>query len=226
MGRKIILSLLWIGFITYVLLLAPLDQPGTLRYIQKLLTLDWEGINPVVITLFSLMGVWPMVYACLMFLDSRTQNISAWPAFLAANGAGAIGMLPYLILRESGREFQGQKGVLLKVLDSRSSGVLLGLSTVGLLTYAWLVGDWGDFVRQWHSDRFIHAMSLDFCLLCLIFPSLLGDDMARRGLTDSRVFWAVALIPLLGPLVYLCLRPPIPEHTLKWHLAPSFEDKE
>jgi hypothetical protein len=33
--------------------------------------------------------------------------------------------------------------------------------------------------------------------------------MARRGLDDRRIFWAVALVPLLGPLVYLVLRPAI-----------------
>ena len=219
MGRKIVLWLLWVGFITYVLLLAPLDQPGTLTYIQKLVTFQWVGINPVVIVLFSLMGVWPMVYACFMFLDSRMQAISAWPAFLASNGAGAIGMLPYLILREPSQNFHGPKGILLKVLDSRASGAFLSLGTIGLLIYAWLAGDWSDFIRQWHSDRFIHAMSLDFCLFCLVFPSLLGDDMARRGLKDSRIFWAVALVPLLGPLVYLCLRPPVPESTAEVALS-------
>ncbi|MEG4349046.1 hypothetical protein QUA74_04800 [Microcoleus sp. LAD1_D3] len=35
--------------------------------------------------------------------------------------------------------------------------------------------------------------------------------MARRGLSDDRIFWAVSIVPLLGPLVYLCLRPPLPE---------------
>jgi uncharacterized protein involved in exopolysaccharide biosynthesis len=35
--------------------------------------------------------------------------------------------------------------------------------------------------------------------------------MARRGLRDSRIFWAVALVPLVGAIAYLCLRPPIPE---------------
>ena len=47
--------------------------------------------------------------------------------------------------------------------------------------------------------------------MAVIFPSLLGDDMARCGLSDDRIFWAVSLVPLLGPLVYLCLRPPLPE---------------
>lgn len=39
----------------------------------------------------------------------------------------------------------------------------------------------------------------------------LFDDMARRGIKDIRIFWVVALFPLLGPLIYLCLRPSLPE---------------
>jgi hypothetical protein len=52
-------------------------------------------------------------------------------------------------------------------------------------------------------------MSLDFCLLCLSFPALLGDDMARRNLQNQQLFWITALIPLFGPLIYLCVRPPL-----------------
>jgi hypothetical protein len=53
--------------------------------------------------------------------------------------------------------------------------------------------------------------------MCLIFPitSLFDDDMVRRGIKDKRIFWAVALVPLFGPLVYLCLRPSLPETSLK-----------
>jgi len=211
---KFILWLVWVGFIAYTLLLAPLDQPGTLILIEKLVRLQLAGINPYVVTLFSLMGVWPIVYACLMFIDERMQDISAWPSFLASNGSGVIGMIPYLLLRESNQEFSGQKDFWLERLDSRQTGIVLSLITAGLLAYAMLAGDWGDFVRQWHSSRFIHLMSWDFCLMWLVFPSLLGDDMARRGLQDYRIFWAVALVPLLGALAYLCLRPPLPESSI------------
>jgi len=71
-------------------------------------------------------------------------------------------------------------------------------------------GDWADFSQQWQTSRFIHVMSLDFCLLCLLFPALLKDDMQRRGITQPLVFWIVALIPLFGPLAYLSLRPSLP----------------
>ena len=195
----------------YCLQLAPLDRPGTLTVIEKMLKLQLEGINPYLVTIFALMGVWPMVYACLLFIDERTQNISAGPAFIASNGAGIIGLIPYLLLRQPQPQFSGRKDMLIKISDSRWTGIVLLLSTIWLLAWAWLNGDWGDYVRQWQSIPFVHLITWDFCLMAVIFPSVLGDDMARRGLSDDRIFWAVSLVPLLGPLVYLCLRPPLPE---------------
>jgi hypothetical protein len=217
MGRKIALFLIWVGFVAYTLWLAPLDQPDTWPLVQKLLTLQWGKLNAIIPTLFSLMGVWPMIFACLMFADGKMQNFRAWPYFLASNGTGVICLLPYLIFRQSNQEFYGKKDKLLRSLDKRSTGVSLLLSTIGLLAYAAIAGDWGDYVQQFQTRHFVHLISLDFCLMCLIFPltSLFDDDMARRGLKDSRIFWAVALVPLFGPLVYLCLRPPLPETTPK-----------
>lgn len=212
MGRKIALCALWVGFVGYTLWLAPLDQPDTLPLVIKLVTGQWGDLNAILVAIFSLMGVWPIIYACLMFADGKMQQkIRAWPSFFASNATGIIGLFIYLLLREPNQEFYGSKDKWLKLLDSRKTGVVLLLSTIGLLVYAWLVGDWGDFVQQWQTSHFVNAMSLDFCLMPLGFPLLLGDDMARRGLKDSRIFWAVTLVPLFGPLFYLCLRPLLPE---------------
>ncbi len=213
MGRKIALLLIWVGFVAYTLWLAPLDQPDTWPLVKKLLTLQWGKLNAIIPVLFSLMGVWPMIYACLMFADGRMQNFRAWPYFIGSNGTGVICLLPYLIFRKPNQEFYGIKDKWLRSLDKRSTGVYLLLGTIGLLVYAAIAGDWGDYVQQFQTRHFVHLISIDFCLMCLIFPltSLFDDDMARRGLKDSRIFWAVALVPLFGPLVYLCLRPPLPE---------------
>ena len=81
------------------------------------------------------------------------------------------------------------------------------LFTLGLLIYAGVAGDWAEFWQLFVGDRFINGMSLAFGLFCLVFPSALGDDMARRGyLRDSQLFWFIALIPLFGSLAYLCWR--------------------
>jgi hypothetical protein len=211
MVRKVGFWLLWLGFIAYAFLLAPPNQPDTLQLIKNLSTGNWEGINPLVVSLFNIMGVWPMIYSCLLFIDGRGQKIPAWPFATLSLGVGAFALLPYLALREPNPDFTGKKNVFLKLLDSRLTGVALSIGAITLVSYGLINGDWGNFIQQWQTSRFIHVMSLDFCLLCLLFPALLGDDMARRGLKNPQLFWLSALIPLFGSLIYLCLRPPLLE---------------
>ena len=209
MSKKIGFGLLWVGVVVYAFLLAPPDQPDTVELIKNLSTGNWDGINPLIIALFNIMGVWPLIYSCLMFIDGREQKIPAWLFATGSFGVGAFALLPYLALRQPNQEFTGSKDIVLRLLDSRWLGIALTLGALGLLSFGLLKGDWGDFIQQWQTNRFIHVMSLDFCLLCLLFPALLGDDMARRGLKNSQLFWAVALVPMIGPLLYLCLRPPL-----------------
>ncbi|MBD2020187.1 DUF2834 domain-containing protein [Leptolyngbya sp. FACHB-36] len=212
MARKLGFGLLWLGFVTYAFLLAPPNQPDTLDLIQRLSTGQIEGINPLIVALFNLMGVFPLIYSGVLFADGRGQKVPAWVFALLSFGVGAFAILPYLALRQPNPSFSGQKTWLLKLLDSRWYGIALTIGAAGLLGYGISQGNWSDFGQQWQTSRFIHVMSLDFCLLCGLFPSLLGDDMARRGLKDDRLFWAVTLVPLLGAAVYLALRPALPEH--------------
>ncbi|MBD1926744.1 DUF2834 domain-containing protein [Trichocoleus sp. FACHB-90] len=213
MTRKIGFWLLWVGLVSYAFLLAPPNQPDTFELIKNLSTGQWTGINPLIIALFNIMGVWPLIYGCVLFIDGRGQKIPAWPFATFSFGVGAFALLPYLALREPNTQFSGQKNLFLKILDSRWLGLILTIGSVVLVAYGLLGADWADYIQQFQTSRFIHVMSLDFCLLCLIFPALLGDDMARRGTNNPALFWTVALIPLFGPLAYLCLRPPLPEST-------------
>lgn len=211
MGRKIGFWLVWLAFVTYAFLLAPPDRPDTFELIKHLSTGQVAGINPLIVALFNIMGVMPMLYSCLMFIDGRMQKIPAWLFATASFAVGAFAIVPYLALREPNGTFVGKKNWLLKLLDSRWLGLLLAIAAFGLLFYGIRQGDWADFVQQWRSSRFIHVMSLDFCLLTVLFPALVRDDMARRGITDDRLFWTVALLPLVGAIGYLVLRPPLPK---------------
>jgi hypothetical protein len=213
MVRKIGFTALWLGFVTYAFFLSPPNQPDTFELIKNLSTGQWEGINPLVVSLFNIMGVWPMIYSCLLFIDGRGQKIPAWPFAALSFGVGAFALLPYLALRQPNPDFPGTKNVFIKVLDSRLTGVLLTVGTAVLVSYGLLNGNWVDFGQQWQISRFIHVMSLDFCLLCLLFPALLGDDMVRRNLKNPQLFWLTALVPLFGPLIYLCVRPPLAAST-------------
>ncbi|GAB4241464.1 MAG: hypothetical protein Kow00121_67570 [Elainellaceae cyanobacterium] len=212
MERRLILWLIWLGFIVYVLLFAPPLQPDTFQPIQTLLTGHLPAINPVIIALFSMVGIWILIYSCLIFADGRMQPLPAWAFIVASAGLGVVALIPYLALREPSQKFSGPKDGWLELLDSHTTGAILTFSTLVLFAFAIFFGDWAAFWQEFQTNRFIHGMSLAFCLFALLFPypTLLSDDMARRNLTsDSQFFRLVSLIPLFGPLAYLCLRPPL-----------------
>ncbi len=207
MINKVIFGLLWLGFVGYAFFLAPPDRADNLQLIIDLSTGKWAGINPLVVALFNLMGILPMVYAALMLIDGKTQQLSAGLFSAAAFAVGAFAILPYLALREPNSKSVSDRSGIIKLVDSRWLGVILSIGTIGLLGYGLTQGDWTDFVRQWHESRFIHVMSLDFCLLSLLLPVLIKDDIDRRNFTNPRSIELLSLIPLFGGLIYLCLRP-------------------
>lgn len=211
MLRSISIWLVWLSFISYAFFFAPPNQQDTFDLIVDLSTGNWQGINPLIISLFNLMGILPMIYACFLFIDGKGQKIWAWLFAITSFGVGAFALLPYLALRQPNPDWQGEKNLLLKILDSPVTGIALTVGTIVLLSFGLLYGNWADFIQQWQTSRFIHVMSLDFCILCLFFPVLIKDDLVRRGIKQNWVFWAISLVPLFGTLVYLCLRPPLPE---------------
>jgi hypothetical protein len=214
MSNKIIFGALWLGFTIYAFGFAPPDRSDTLQLIIDLSTGKWAGINPLVIALFNLMGILPMVYACLMLIDGKTQKIPAGLFSAAAFGVGAFAILPYLALRWSPPPAgQIARRGMIKLVDSRWLGVALTLGAIGLLSYGIMQGNWGDFVIQWQTNRFIHVMSLDFCLLTLLLPVLISDDIDRRNFTNPQAIKILSLIPLFGGLIYLCIRPNLPDRS-------------
>jgi hypothetical protein len=198
-----------LGFLAYAFGFAPPDDPGTMDLIVRLSSGQFAGVNPLVVNLFNIMGVLPLMYCCLLYSDGRGQKLPAWAFSAGSFGLGAFALMPYLIFRKDNPGFVGTKNWVIRLWDSRWTAVVIAALAMSLLVTGLTQGDWADFVRQWQTSRFIHVMSLDFCLLSSLVPTLLVDDMARRGLSDRRIFWAVALVPLFGPLVYLVLRPSI-----------------
>lgn len=190
----------------YGFFLAPPDHPDTLDLIGRLIRGPWQGINPLVIALFNLMGIWPFIYTAVVLVDGRGQKLPGW--LFAAGGflLGAFALIPYLALRRPNPTFQGPLDWGLRIWEWRGTGILLLLATVGLVGYGVTQGNWADFWHQWQTRRFIHLMSIDFCLLTLLFPLLLGDDLARRQ-PSFQGLGVLASFPLFGPLLYLCLRP-------------------
>lgn len=210
------LWLLWAGFIVYIVLFAPpLHLDSTLKLLKNLITFQWAAINPVILSLFSLVGIWLLIFSSLLFFDGRMQSIRFYPFALASIASGTIGLIPYLALREANQSFTGKKDAFLKLFESRFFAISLTVTTLSLLTYALFFGNWNSFTNEFISDKFINGMTIAFWLFYLVFPTqILDDDIARRNWnidTIGQLYLFIAFVPLISPLVYLCLRPPMPE---------------
>jgi hypothetical protein len=208
MLRKFLFGTIWVGFVVYAFVLAPPDRPDTFTLITNLSTGQWDDINPWIIALFNAMGVWPLVYCGILFADGNGQRVRAWLFAIASLAVGAFALLPYLTLRTPHQNWSGTKSWGLKIWDSRWIGVIGLVGAIACLGFGLIQGNGSDFIQQWQTSRFIHVMSLDFCMLSLLFPTLVRDDLARRGMGNSPIFW-LTILPLLGPCVYLIVRSPL-----------------
>lgn len=204
------LGFLWLIFMLYGFWLAPPQQPDTFSLIQNLSTGQWQGINPWIIALFNAMGIWPLIYGGLLFADGQGQRVKAWPFALASFAVGAFAILPYLILRTPHSDWNAPPNWVSKFWNSRGLGLLALIGAIACWVGGLSQGNWAEFVQQWYSDRFIHVMSLDFCMLTVLFPILLWDDLRRRGMTGQWV-WGLIGLPLVGASLYLLLRKPLPD---------------
>ncbi|MBF2058526.1 MAG: DUF2834 domain-containing protein [Cyanobacterium sp. T60_A2020_053] len=210
MTKKIIFFGIWLIFLTYGFFFSPADDPETLNLIINLSSGKVEGINPLIVSLFNLMGILPMLYATMLIIDGKGQKINSAPFVVASFFVGAFALLPYFALRESQDNFTGEKTKLIKFLDSRFLAIILSIGAIILLFFGLTNGNFSDFIYQWQNSKFINIMSLDFFCLCLLFPIIIKDDLALRSQENQHNWlWWISFIPLLGALVYLCARPPL-----------------
>lgn len=202
---QLFLTAVWIGFVVYAFGFAPPEGADTFKLIESLIRL--EG-NPALVAVFNLMGLVPLLYWFLLIPDSHGQKLPAWPFGLGMLAVGAFALLPYLILRRPHDDWPDRKtGWAVRVFDSRWLALPVVLGILGLIVWGIGAGDWDAYWEQWRTVRFVHVMTLDFVLLSLLLPFLLADDMRRRGLNSVQQFWAVSLLPLLGTMVYVLVRP-------------------
>lgn len=208
--RQLFFAVLWIGFSTYAFLGSPHSNPdSTLALLSNLIGGNVSTLNPLLVAEFNLMGVLPLIYCCFLFADGRERKLSA--CFFASSMMviGGFALLPYLVFRGQRTPSETVPNTFLQFWDSRWVARALLVASIGLVSYGCWQGDWKDFVNLWISQQFVHVMTLDYVLLCALLPVMVYDDLPRRGQSVGTWFWAIAIVPLFGPLLYLCQRPPL-----------------
>ena len=219
MTRKLFLGSLWLALTVYAIASSfTKTQEGDFELIRRMVLGEFSGINPLLIAIFYIMGVFPVVYAAFILFDS-SQKISPYPFAAVSFGVGAFALLPYLALRQTDTTWNKSKNWLLKLLDSRFVAISSTIAIITLIAWGLTQGNWSDFAAQWQTSQFVHVMSIDFTFLCLLFPAILGDDIERREVKG--ILKAIAYIPLFGALVYWCLRPQLPSTDVAATSVPS-----
>lgn len=206
-----ILGLSWLVFIAYAWLLAPGLPLGSDPIFKELITL--QSKEPWLLTVFSWLGIFPAVFACLLLrtsAKSRRDRISVWPFVLLSFGLGAFALLPYFAWSSATHRASGFGGLSFgshresrigRVAAHKLTHVVLLLLTLGTAFYAVTQGHPDVYMEAFRTSFFVHIMTIDFMVLTLLSViALYGDASGSRR---SRV-WAVAgVIPLVGLLVYL-----------------------
>lgn len=215
--------LLWGGLLTYALAFSPNGTPFRDEYfVRKLVGLgenDGVAINAVFSSLFNAMGVWPAVYAALLIPSARSRSgLPAWPFVGASFALGFFALGPYLALwtpdpgavsPPSREELDkgGPGSLCMRALESRWTA--LGLAAVAVLQVGLAAAAgpaaWADYGRLFDESRFVHVTTLDFLTLSALAPFWVANDSDRRG--GAAWLSALGFVPLLGPALYLVLRP-------------------
>lgn len=216
---------LWGALVGYAFLLSPNQVPQFDSYLlRKFLNLEDDGvsINTVFTSLFYVMGLWPVIYTALLIPAGKSKGLPVMPFVALSYGIGAFGLLPFMALwkpdgtvtslpPDSKEELEGVKNVVTRGMENPfvAWGILAGvLFCIGNAAFAGST-QWKDYVTLFWMSRFVHVTSIDFMTLSLLAPFWMENDAKLRNWDgrDSPVFTLLQFTPVLGPAIYLVLRP-------------------
>uniref|UniRef100_A0A5B7AG24 Cardiolipin synthase N-terminal domain-containing protein n=1 Tax=Davidia involucrata TaxID=16924 RepID=A0A5B7AG24_DAVIN len=216
---SILLFMLWAGLMYYVFNLTPDQTPSRdMYFLKKLLNLmgdDGFQMNEVLVSLWYIMGLWPLVYSMLLLPTGRSSKskIPVWPFLILSCFGGAYTLLPYFVLWRPPPppvEETELRRWPLNFLESKLTAGISLAAGLGIIIYAGLAnGDvWKEFYQYFRESKFIHVTCIDFTLLSTFAPFWVYNDMTTRKWYDKGSWLLpLSLIPFLGPALYLLLRP-------------------
>lgn len=209
-SNKVFVWILWLSFPLYGFIasqfLLPPDTSQTNEIIVAAFTGDVSSVEPLVFAVFNMLGVIPLLYAFIVLFDGKEQRFPAWPFVLVSFFSGALGIFPYIALRQWRSKPIGRKTGLQRFMDYRVNGIILGLLGLGLVGFGLIAGDFANYIKAYETINLVHVMTFDFFILVVVLGFLVFDDAKRRGMNSS-VATLLSLLPLIGPMLYMMVRP-------------------
>lgn len=218
--RKAYLAL-WLCFVTYAFTLAPTGSAKIDEDLIKLMiSTPFEAANtvsPIFVAIFNSLGVLPAIYASLLLPGgSLSQKVPALPFVISSFALGFFGLGPYLGLRNK-REvvLDSERGRGSVAFEFKGTSLAM-LSFAVYLLYFGISGAYGgndrisDYLDLFSTSQLAHVSTIDFTILSLAVADPMSEDMRRRNFEGPSAI-AFAAFPVIGPCLYLLLRPPLPK---------------
>lgn len=207
---------LWLGLIVYATQFSPNQVPAFDTYlIRKFLFLEVDDvrINPIFTQIFFAMGIWPVIYSALLVPGQLRRQTPPLPFCLLSFGFGAFALIPYMALwtptEKLDKQADSSPKAIEKALESKilAGGCIFSLSIIIYNIISCNSVAWAEFASLFYESRFVHITSIDFLTLTLLAPFWVANDAQERNWDAEYFVFAVIFLPLLGPALYLLLRP-------------------
>jgi len=203
------------------------EDPVSIEFFKNLM--DPSAVNPIFWGVFQLLGVWPVIYICVLhykrFKNPTWFNASA----VASVFMGMYAFAPYIGLRKDQLpEDESQKSWLDNILENK---IPVGLALAFTLFCFFKMSGFIEFPNElldvvlfsrfvnykimFDQSPLVHLSTVDFFLFWFLFPVVMSEDMKMRKLwgTDQVSNWLTIITtqsaPVIGPLVYLLTRPKV-----------------
>jgi hypothetical protein len=213
--RKRLLPL-GLGFALYVLwvyVLSPARyDPDTPAMVMGLTTFDLEHHDAWLIWIHNLYGLYSIPWAVLMLLDEREQSFPVWPLVVAS--ILVIGIWPlfaYYAVRQPHDHFTPPRTRWVRFLESPIPALYTAVFSIGLTWLAFTRGNPAVLWQAVQGDLYIHGCTLDLVLIWAFFPLALRVDMRKRGAESPALLWGLSALWLIGPVLWLLIRPRLPD---------------
>ena len=206
--KKTFLLAVWILGWIHVFWFSPDDGIATKDFIVAVMQVNTELVDPLVFMVFNLLGVWPIVMVAMLVQDNQGR-LKAWPFAFSSMVLGNSALYLYLFFRREQQGYVPPKTLLVRFAESKITAVVLLVSTIGLMLYGFSQGSLAAYAKAWKVNYIVNVMTIDFFLFAIAFAAVLADDMRRRNMKIDSVFWLYVLVPVLGAVTYLTVRPPL-----------------
>ena len=107
-------------------------------------------------------------------------------------------------------DLEGVGNLMQKGMETPVPAILALVGSIACIYQAATAGPaaWTEYLRLLEESRFVHVTTLDFLTLTSLAPFWMSNDAElRRWELRGKLVPVLSLIPVVGPALYLCLRP-------------------